>query len=52
MLTYSLGRGLEAYDYCTAEDIGQRLAADNYRIHNILFGIVESRAFQYRGTAR
>ena len=25
MLTYSLGRGLEAYDYCLVEDIRQRL---------------------------
>ena len=49
MLTYGLGRGLEAYDYCTVEDIGRQLAADEYRIQTIVFGIVESRAFQYRG---
>ena len=49
MLTYGLGRGLEAYDYCTVEDIRQQLAADDYRIQNIIFGIVESKAFQYRG---
>ena len=49
MLTYSLGRGLVAYDYCTVEDIRQKLAADDYRIQNIIFGIVDSRAFQYRG---
>jgi hypothetical protein len=52
MLTYGLGRGLEVYDYPTVEDIRERLSADNYRIHNIIFGIVESRAFQYRGIAR
>jgi Protein of unknown function (DUF1592)/Protein of unknown function (DUF1588)/Protein of unknown function (DUF1585)/Protein of unknown function (DUF1595) len=51
-LTYGLGRGLEAYDSCTVEDIRGRLAADGYRIRNILFGIVESRAFQYRGVIR
>ena len=51
MLTYGLGRGLEAYDYCTVEEIRHQLAADDYRIHNIIFGIVESRAFQYRGVA-
>ena len=51
-LTYGLGRGLEAYDSCTIEDIRGRLAADGYRIRNIIFGIVESRAFQYRGVAR
>ncbi|MEA2590801.1 MAG: hypothetical protein QOD62_632 [Actinomycetota bacterium] len=52
MLTYGLGRGLEAYDYCTVEDIRRQLADNDYRIHNILFGIVESDAFQYRGLAR
>jgi hypothetical protein len=52
MLTYGLGRGLEISDYGTVEDIGERLAADDYRIRNILFGIVESRAFQYRGVSR
>jgi hypothetical protein len=52
LLTYSLGRGLEAYDYPTVEDITDKLDADNYRIHAIIFGIVESRAFQYRGAAR
>ncbi len=52
MLTYGLGRGLEAYDYCTVEEIRQQLAADDYRIHDIIFGIVESRAFQNRGVAR
>ena len=46
------GRGLEAYDYCTVEEIRKQLAANDYRIHNIIFGIVESRAFQNRGVAR
>jgi hypothetical protein len=49
MLTYSLGRGLESSDFWLVEDIRRRLAADNDRIQNIVFGIVESRAFQYRG---
>jgi Protein of unknown function (DUF1592)/Protein of unknown function (DUF1588)/Protein of unknown function (DUF1587)/Protein of unknown function (DUF1585)/Protein of unknown function (DUF1595)/Planctomycete cytochrome C len=51
-LTYGLGRGLEAYDYCTVEDIRRRLATDGYRARNIIFGIVESQAFQYRGISR
>lgn len=51
MLTYGLGRGLEAYDYCTVEEIQQQLATHDYRIRNIVFGIVESRAFQNRGVA-
>jgi hypothetical protein len=52
MLTYGLGRGLEPYDYCTVEEIRGQLASRDYRIRNILFGIVESRSFQYRGIAR
>jgi Protein of unknown function (DUF1592)/Protein of unknown function (DUF1588)/Protein of unknown function (DUF1587)/Protein of unknown function (DUF1585)/Protein of unknown function (DUF1595)/Planctomycete cytochrome C len=52
MLTYGLGRGLESYDSCTVEDIRGKLAADGYKIRNIIFGIVESRAFQYRGVIR
>ena len=51
-LTYGLGRGLEASDYCTVEEIRKKLAADGYRARNIIFGIVESKAFQYRGTSR
>ncbi|WP_406700489.1 DUF1592 domain-containing protein [Singulisphaera sp. Ch08] len=49
MLTYGLGRGLEVYDYCTIEDVRKQLAADDYRIQNVIFGIVESKAFQSRG---
>lgn len=52
MLIYGLGRGLEAHDYCTVEDIRERLADDDYRIRTIIFGIAESKAFQYRGVAR
>ena len=52
MLTYGLGRGLEAYDYCTVEEIRNRLAGNGYRIRDLIFGIVESKAFQYRGVAR
>jgi hypothetical protein len=52
MLTYGLGRGLQAYDYCTVEEIREQLAASDYRIQSIIFGIVESKAFQYRGVAK
>jgi mono/diheme cytochrome c family protein len=52
LLTYSLGRGVEARDYPLIEDIRRQLAADDYRVHDIIFGIVESRAFQYRGVKR
>ena len=52
MLTYGLGRGVGAFDYCTVEDIRKQLAAGDYRIHQVVFGIVESKAFQNRGVAR
>lgn len=52
MLTYALGRGLEPHDYCTVEAIRKRLKADGYRIQNMVFGIVESDAFQHRGVTK
>ncbi len=52
MLTYALGRGLEASDYCTVEAIRKPLVAGDHRIREIIFGIVESQAFQNRGVAR
>jgi hypothetical protein len=52
LLTYAMGRGLEAYDYCTVEEIRNKLVNHDYRIHQILFGIVESPAFQHRGKTR
>ncbi len=38
--------GLEAYDYCTVDEIRQLLAANDYRIRSIIFGIVDSKAFR------
>jgi hypothetical protein len=52
MLTYGLGRGLEAYDYCTVENIREQLERDDHKICDIIFGIVESQAFQNRGISR
>jgi hypothetical protein len=52
MLTYALGRGLEPYDYCTVEEIRESLSANDYRARTIIFGIVESKAFQNRGVTR
>jgi len=36
----------------TVEAIRKQLVAKDYEIREIIFGIVESRAFQYRGTAK
>ena len=52
MLTYGLGRGLEVIDYCTVEDIRKHLASNGHQVRDIVFGIVESQAFQNRGLAR
>jgi mono/diheme cytochrome c family protein len=52
LLTYALGRGLEPDDYCTVEALRKRLQADGFRVQGLVFGIVESRAFQHRGAAR
>ncbi len=52
VLTYSLGRGLELADYCTVEAIRKQLAGNDNRIQAVIVGIVESRAFQYRGVAQ
>jgi hypothetical protein len=52
MLTYALGRGLEPFDYCTVEAIRAQLESDEFRIHAIVFGIVQSDAFQSRGVAK
>jgi hypothetical protein len=52
MLTYALGRGLEASDFCTVETIRKQLMDDGYRIQTIVLGIVKSPPFQYRGVAQ
>ncbi|MCR9295876.1 MAG: DUF1592 domain-containing protein [bacterium] len=52
MLTYGLGRSLEAQDYCTVEAIRRRLVENEFKIQQIVFAIVESDAFQRRGVSR
>lgn len=51
MLIYALGRGLGPSDFQTVESIRRRLVDDGYQIQNIVFGIVESDAFQGRTSA-
>jgi mono/diheme cytochrome c family protein len=48
MLTYALGRGLEAYDYPVIRKIVREAAADDYRWSKIILGIVKSAPFQMR----
>lgn len=52
MLTYALGRGLDDADWVTIEDIRSQVVQNDYRFSSLLFGIIESEAFQTRGTAR
>ena len=48
MLTYALGRGLEPFDRKTVTDIDRALAATNYQFQSLIYGIVDSIAFQQR----
>ena len=48
LLTYALGRGLEAYDDCVVEKLSQDLAAHEYRFSTLILGIVHSDPFQKR----
>lgn len=49
MLTYALGRSLQPRDFCTVEEIRRQLVSDQFRIQNIIVGIVQSDAFGRRG---
>ncbi len=46
MLTYALGRGLQAYDRRTLDGIQRDLAADGYHFQTLIFEIVHSTPFQ------
>ncbi len=48
LLTYALGRGLEARDRPTVRLIARQMAADNYRMSALVTAIVESAPFQMR----
>ncbi|QDU40053.1 Planctomycete cytochrome C [Maioricimonas rarisocia] len=48
MLAFALGRGLVNEDYCTVDQIMERLAANEYRAQELLLGIVESVPFRQR----
>lgn len=48
LLTYGLGRGLEAGDSATVKEITRRAAESDYRFSNLIMEIVNSRPFQMR----
>jgi hypothetical protein len=51
LMTYALGRGVEAYDMPTIRGIIRDSAADDYRWDDLIMGIVRSRAFQMNSVA-
>jgi hypothetical protein len=50
LLTYGLGRGLEAYDMPAVRKISYAAAANGYRMNMIIMGIVQSVPFTMRRT--
>jgi hypothetical protein len=47
-LTYSLGRGVEAFDRPTVQDVVRQTAAHDYQFQALILGIVHSPPFQQR----
>jgi hypothetical protein len=52
MLTYALGRGMEVYDRPMEDKITGGLMSQNYKFSALVMQIVESDAFQKRGSKR
>jgi hypothetical protein len=50
LLTYALGRGLEAYDKPAIRAIMRKAATDHYRLPALIHAVVESKPFQMRRT--
>jgi hypothetical protein len=48
LLTYALGRGVEAYDRRTVQDLVAQTAAHDYRFQSLVTAIVHSAPFQQR----
>ncbi len=51
LMTYALGRGVEAYDEPVVRGIARDAAKDDYRMSSIVMGIVHSAPFQMRRAA-
>jgi len=47
-LTYSLGRGVEAFDWRTVQDIVRQTAQQNYGMQALILAVVHSAPFQQR----
>ena len=48
MLTYALGRGVESFDRLTLQDLVRQTAQHDYKMQNLILGIVHSTPFQQR----
>jgi mono/diheme cytochrome c family protein len=48
LMTYGLGRGLEAFDMPVVRSVVKGAARDRYAMHSIVLGIVKSSPFQMR----
>lgn len=48
LLTYALGRGVEAYDAPTVRTILRETAKDNYRLPALIGAVIKSKPFQMR----
>ena len=51
MLTYALGRGLDAADRCAVKSIVKRLSESDYRFGALVEGVVLSDQFRMQGIA-
>jgi len=52
LMTYGLGRGLEAYDAAAVRGIVRSAKTDHYRFSSIILGIVNSVPFDMRSATR
>jgi hypothetical protein len=50
LMIYALGRGVEAYDMPAIRAVRAQAAKDDYRLHSIIMGIVQSVPFSMRRT--
>jgi hypothetical protein len=48
LLTYALGRGLQAYDRPTVRELTDQLAASGYAFQTLVYGVVHSLPFRSR----